>query len=299
MQSIVQVLQAYKPFDIQEVELAVWQQRPVKNNFFELVIVRAGRGTQCINYNVHPYAEGSIFLLPPLACHSFAIEEPSKFIFLKFSSQFFRADSGGGPARDKWFRNAAYVLAHYNQLPGDIISNEVDRRHVHSLIDLILMENRNYGSGSVALIQSLMVSILEVLLRNIRQSTFPEVKETATGDERINNILAYINENIADTSKLKVDSLAAHFHLSPSYVGEYFRKNVKVTLREYIIKTKLKLVEIRLLNSDLTLTQIAEELSFTDVSHLSKTFKRYTGSSLREFKKRGEYQLLKRSSCAV
>lgn len=54
-----------------------------------------------------------------------------------------------------------------------------------------------------------------------------------------------------------------------------------------IRKTKLLLVEIRLLNSELTLSQIAEELSFTDVSHLSKTFKRYTGSSLREFKKRG------------
>ena len=68
-------------------------------------------------------------------------------------------------------------------------------------------------------------------------------------------------------------------------------------LREYIIKSKLKLVEIRLLNSDYTLTEIATELNFTDVSHLSKTFKKYTGMSIREFKKQGEYQLLKRSAC--
>ncbi|MEM6698177.1 MAG: AraC family transcriptional regulator, partial [Bacteroidota bacterium] len=46
-----------------------------------------------------------------------------------------------------------------------------------------------------------------------------------------------------------------------------------------------------------TLTEIADELSFTDVSHLSKTFKRYAGVSIREFKKQGEYRLLKRSSC--
>lgn len=295
----MQVVDAYKPFEIQEVELSVWRQRPVKNNFFELVLIRAGKGTQCINYNVHPYAEGSIFLLPPLACHSFEIGEPSDFVFLKFSSQFFRADAGSGLAREEWFRDAAYILANYNQLPGDIIQNEVDRRHVHSLIDLIILENRNYGNGSVALIQSLMVSVLEILLRNIRQSSFSEVKEDGTNDERINGILVYINEHIADGTKLKVDHLARHFHLSPSYLGEYFRKNVDVSLREYIIKTKLKLVEIRLLNSELTLSQIAEELSFTDVSHLSKTFKRYTGSSLREFKKRGEYQILKRGSCAV
>ncbi len=68
-------------------------------------------------------------------------------------------------------------------------------------------------------------------------------------------------------------------------------------LRTYIIKAKLKLVEIRLLNSDYTLTEIANELNFTDVSHLSKTFKKYTGMSIRDFKKRGEYQLLKRGRC--
>lgn len=293
----MQVLEAYRPFEVQEIELANWQQRPVRNNFFELVLVRAGEGTQCINYNHHPYTAGSLFLLPPLACHSFQIEKPSDFVFLKFTSQFFRAETKGALARDEWFREAAYILANYNQLPGDIIQNEVDRRHIRSLIDLVVLENHNYGTGSVALIQSLMTSILELLLRNVRQSPFYEVVGSAGGDDRINQLLAYINENIAYPDRLKVDHLAGQFHLSPTYLGEYFRKNVNVSLREYIIKTRLKLVEIRLLNSDHTFTEIAEELHFTDVSHLSKTFKRYAGISLREFKRRGEYRLLKRSTC--
>ena len=85
--------------------------------------------------------------------------------------------------------------------------------------------------------------------------------------------------------------------MSPSYVREFFKKQVKIPLNEYIIKVKLKLVEIRLLNSDFTLTQIADDLGFTDVSHLSKTFKRYTGISIREFKNNGDYILLKKSQC--
>jgi len=85
--------------------------------------------------------------------------------------------------------------------------------------------------------------------------------------------------------------------MSPSYVREFFKKQVKIPLNEYIIKVKLKLVEIRLLNSDFTLTQIADDLGFTDVSHLSKTFKRYSGISIREFKNNGDYILLKKSQC--
>lgn len=197
----------------------------------------------------------------------------------------------------EWFKEAAYILSNYNQLPGDIIYHDVDRQHIYTLIDLIIRENNNLQSNSYALIKSFMTSILEILLRNIKQSTAYEVASIKDKDERIAKLLTYINEHINEPHLLKIDHLAKTFLLSPTYLSEYFRKKVKISLREYIIKAKLKLVEIRLLNSDYTLTQIADELSFTDVSHLSKTFKKYTGMSIRDFKKKGEYQLLKRSSC--
>ncbi len=293
----MQVLQAYKPFEVQEVELDEWQQRPVINNFFELVLIKEGSGTQCINYNLYDYRKGSLFLLPPLKCHSFQIKESTRFVFLKFTSNFFNANSQDAPNHQEWFKEAAYILSNYNQLPGDIIHSEVDRQHIYTLIDLILKENRNYQSSSPALIKSVMTSILEILLRNIKQSAVYEVAENSEKDDRVTKLLTYINENINKPQLLKVEQLAKTFLLSPTYLSEFFRKKVRMSLREYIIKAKLKLVEIRLLNSDYTLTEIADELSFTDVSHLSKTFKRYTGMSIREFKKQGEYQLLKRSSC--
>ena len=293
----MQVLQAYKPFEIQELELDMWQQRPVKNNFFELVLIKAGRGTQCIDYNLYNYKSGSLFLLPPLKCHSFQIDELTNFVFLKFTSNFFDTNNKNAVNQSEWFREAAYILSNYNQMPGDIIHNELDRQHIYSLIDLILKENKNYQSSSPALIKSLMTSILEILLRNIKQSSAYEVIDNVEKDDRVTKLLTYINENLNESQLLKVEQLAKTFNLSPTYLSEYFQKKVKMSLREYIIKAKLKLVEIRLLNSDYTLTQIADELSFTDVSHLSKTFKKYTGMSIREFKKQGEYQLLKRSSC--
>ena len=128
----MQVLQAYKPFHIQELELNEWKQRPVKNNFFEVVLIKEGKGTQCINYNFYDYQAGSLFLLPPLKCHSFQIEEASKFVFLKFTSDFFNANGADG----EWFKEAAYILSNYNQLPGEIIHFELDRKHIYTLIDL-------------------------------------------------------------------------------------------------------------------------------------------------------------------
>ncbi|MWW23481.1 AraC family transcriptional regulator [Algibacter lectus] len=293
----MEVIEAYKPFEIQEIELTEWKQRPVKNSFFELVLIKEGQGTQCINYNEHQYNKGSIFLLPPLKCHSFSIEQPTKFVFLKFTDSFFKNINRITIDRNEWFKEASYILSNYNQLPGDIIKNDVDRNHLESLISMILQESRNYGESSINLVTSLMTSVLELLIRNIKKSSYFELPKN-NSDDRITKMLTYINENLNKTELLKVENLSDVFMMSPTYVSEFFKKQVNMPLREYIIKAKLKQVEIRLLNSDFTLTQIADELGFTDVSHLSKTFKRYAGTSIREFKNNGEYMLLKRGACA-
>lgn len=292
----MQVLEAYKPFEIQEIELKAWQQRPVKNNFFELVLIKEGAGTQCINYNEYTYETGSLFLLPPLKCHSFQIDQPTRFVFLKFTSDFFKSNTHHSINQYEWFKEASYILSNYNQLPGEIVHYELDRQHIFTLIDLILKENQNYRKDSVTLIKSFMTSLLEILIRNIRQGSFYQSETVTERDERIHKLLNYINEHLNEPHLLKVEQLAKTFLISPSYLSEFFKKRVNISLREYIIKARLKLVEIRLLNSNYTLTEIARELGFTDVSHLSKLFKKYTGMSIRDFKLRGEYQLLKRST---
>ncbi len=292
----MQVLEVYKPFEIQELELTEWRQRPVKNNFFELVFIKEGEGMQCINYNEYLYKEGSIFLLPPLKCHSFDIKRPTKFVFLKFSDLFFKNVNRVSIDRNEWFKEASYILSNYNQLPGDIIKEDLDRTHLNSLLSMILQESKNDETESIVLIKSLMTSVLEILIRNIKKSNFYEVAQNNT-DDRITKMLIYINENLHEPNCLKVERLAETFSMSSNYVSEYFRKQVKIPLKEYIIKAKLKQVEIRLLNSDYTLTEIADDLGFTDVSHLSKTFKRYVGVSIRDFKNEGESVLLKRASC--
>lgn len=292
----MKIIEAIKPFEIQEIRLNEWTARPVKNNFFEVVLINQGSGTQCINYKIYSYKKGSIFLLPPLQCHSFNITEPTEFIFLKFTDSFFKNNQQLSIDNNDWFKEAAYILSNYNQLPGDIIKNESDRGHIEKLIQIILQEASNNTEESTLLIKSLMTGILEILIRNIKQGTYYDISDKNAG-ERINSMLTYINENIDKPNLLKVDNLADIFAMSTTYVSEFFRKHTHQSLREYIIKSKLKLVEIKLLNSDQTLTEIAFDLGFTDVSHLSKTYKRYADISIRDFKKQREYVLLKRNAC--
>ncbi len=55
---------------------------------------------------------------------------------------------------------------------------------------------------------------------------------------------------------LKMEETAQKRSLSPNYICEYFKRQTNSSLREYIMKAKLRQVEIRLLNSDYTFDRI-------------------------------------------
>lgn len=294
----MRVIQSEKPFEIQVLNLSEWQLRPLQNNFFEVVYIAKGRGTQCINYNTYGYEGGNVFLLPPLRCHSFTIEEPTEFVFLKFTKAFFKKNNGNDSDHETWFKEASYILANYQQQPGEVIGNEQDRRNLISLIKTIQYEAQNQQQNTTELIKSLMVSVLHILLRSIKTTGNLETESLRT-DNRLNEMTFYIQENLGSTESLKVEAIAERFLMSPTYISEFFRKNMGMSLREYIARSRLKLAEIRLLYSDYTLNQIADELGFTDASHLSRTFKRYSGQTIREFKAKGDYNLLKVANCEV
>ena len=73
--------------------------------------------------------------------------------------------------------------------------------------------------------------------------------------------------------------------ISESYLGRYIKKHTNETMQQYILSYKLKLVESRLLHSQMRINEIAEELGFTDESHLSKFFKKNKGCSPSSFRK--------------
>ena len=269
-------------FEIEVVELDDWSHRPYQNNFFEIVYVESGAGHQCIAGVEFEYSAGNIFLLPPLNCHSFTVKESSKFIFIKFLDNFFM-HSGSGLDYKGWFDNISYILANYNRVPGDIISSEAERKYIIGAIGAIVTEHLSRDSYSNAIVSGMMVSILNLLARNIERKFADNLSQN---DSRFNDILRYINNNLMNGEVLKIPILANHFGVSKSYFSEYFAKNAGIKLSEYILKAKLKLAETYILHTDKSLKEIAYALGFTDSSHLSRSFKQHYNMTTSEFKEK-------------
>lgn len=273
-----------KIFEIHIEELEKWEKRPRKNNFFEIVYVEKGAGKQCINHHEFEYREGNIFLLPPLDCHSFTIEELSRFYFIRFTDHYFlKNDSLTN--YNAWFDKIAYIVANYNKVPGDIIATERERQFIISNIKSIYQEYLANDSYSDSIITGSVASILNILARSIEKKYVEQANEV---DNRFGEILRYINTHISDSEKLRIPILAERFGISKTYFSEYFKKQAGISLADYIIQSKLRLVETKILHTDLSLKEIAWQLNFTDSSHLARSFKKVYGMTIKEFKKSGQ-----------
>ena len=279
----MKVEEALHIFEVHVEEFSAWRQRPHKHNFFEIVYVDQGSGHQCINEHEFAYKPGNVFLLPPMDCHSFKIEEPSRFYFVRFTDHYFLNHHELADSKD-WFDRMAYILANYNKVPGDIIGTDRERTFIIQTIKSIYQEYLTGDRYSDSIITGAMSSILNILARSIEKQYVARANEA---DSRFGEILRFINTNISNPELLRIPILAERFRISPTYFSEYFKKHAGVSLADYITRSKLKLVETKVLHTDLTLKEIAFQLNFTDSSHLSKSFKKVYGMTVKEFKNSG------------
>lgn len=273
-----------KLFEIHIEELSSWGKRPHKHNFFEIVYVEKGAGYQCINQHEFAYQEGNIFLLPPLDCHSFKISTPSRFYFIRFTDHYFLKDDGLTTYHG-WFDRIAYILANYNRVPGDIIATERERQFIINNIKFIHQEYLLTDSFSEPIISGAIASILNILARSIEKNYVGQANEI---DNRFGEILRYIHSNLTLNDKLRIPHLADQFNISKSYFSEYFKKQAGIPLADYILKSKLRIVETKVLHTDLSIKEIAYQLNFTDSSHLARSFKKVYGMTIKAFKKGGQ-----------
>lgn len=83
---------------------------------------------------------------------------------------------------------------------------------------------------------------------------------------------------------LKTRQLAAAFNLSVNYVSEYFKSKFGYNLKEYISSYKLEMIQQRLIYSDASITEVAAEFGFRDLSHLNHFFKNRNQESPSQFR---------------
>jgi len=90
--------------------------------------------------------------------------------------------------------------------------------------------------------------------------------------------------NNYSTKKLSVANIAASLGLNRSYLSDLFKKKTGLSIRRYILKTRLETSKRHLLHGA-SVKEAALASGFTDVSNFAKLFTREVGTTPTQFRK--------------
>ncbi|MBP2058193.1 AraC-like DNA-binding protein/mannose-6-phosphate isomerase-like protein (cupin superfamily) [Lactobacillus colini] len=236
------------------------------HTFMEINYVLKGEVTETINNEKITLHAGDFLLLDSGTSHS--IEE------LKYSDIMLNIDFHDSSINFKKLQNLgesdnlnslflANMLSH-NFL---IFYKDQSEPRLRELANLIIEEYFSSENSSYSIISSLTHSFLLMLVRNINISS---IKFNDNNQRIIYRILTDIRDNYSTVS---LSSLSEKYNYNRNYLSNLFKQTIGKSFSSVLLEKKLSVAYYLLLNSKLSIAEIAEESGFSNMTFFYKKFK--------------------------
>lgn len=140
--------------------------------------------------------------------------------------------------------------------------------------------------GQVELKEAITESQKEILLKNLQAIGFDIIddKKSITA-EKIKNLIVDLVHHKNNELKINLsDYLVENLHQDYSTLSNLFSELENITIEKYFISQKIEKVKELLVYNELSLSEIADILNYSNVAHLSNQFKKVTGFTPTHFK---------------
>ena len=107
---------------------------------------------------------------------------------------------------------------------------------------------------------------------------------------KIEAALHYITIHLHE--KITLENAADAVGLSPCHLSRIFKKEVGMSIVDYVQKERVEAAKHMLVNSDETLASISQYLYFSTQSYFIRIFKKYTGVTPGQYRRSHSLELL-------
>lgn len=129
---------------------------------------------------------------------------------------------------------------------------------------------------------------ISALLKYILLSMYSSIStdDTSYPSQTLNNITTYILNNYSDC-ELTNEAIASAFGYHPYYINTIFKNSFGITMHQYILNLRIQSAKTILSSvSTTSINDVAEISGFNSASYFSQIFKKYTGLSPLEYRKK-------------
>jgi AraC-like DNA-binding protein len=140
--------------------------------------------------------------------------------------------------------------------------------------------------GKVEIKEEINENQKEILLKNLQSIGFDLLDDKKNKTiERIKNLIVDLVHHKNNDLKINLsDYLAKNLNQDYNSLSNLFSEIENTTIEKYFISQKIEKVKELLIYNELSLSEIADVLNYSNVAHLSNQFKKITGYTPTSFK---------------
>ncbi len=169
---------------------------------------------------------------------------------------------------DQWKTqgNPASVLMLISQLTYSIIPS----KKMEEMGQVLNLEKFLYDD-----ISSKFSNITEIFdyLTQLLSTDRWEAQEFGQIPKTVSSIKEYLYQHYAE--EISLNQIVREFYLTPSYLCEIFKRFTGCTITGYLLKIRMEKASALLLETDLSLADVAAQVSYSDYNYFCRLFKRY------------------------
>lgn len=125
---------------------------------------------------------------------------------------------------------------------------------------------------------------LAVCVLEIFQLAFPSPYQTVPSTSKIPEMIRnYIDVHIYE--KIMLEDISNNLYISKSHIERAFKNEYGITPLAYCANQKITQAASMLVTTDYSLAQISQQLGFSDVKYMSKSFKKIIGKTPMQYKR--------------
>lgn len=257
------------------------------HEFMQIWYVVRGQCEHYVEDRAYYLDVGDSFLIPPNMVHKTLLQPGTSVICCDFSLEavLHQIDQQDIVYGELNLMHVLYFLQDSKVRLPCFRFQQQTRRRVERLMNEMLEE---YEQGAYYYQEVLRIKIRELLLLFMREfATSPDhitadqiyVKYKALMAEAI----GYIDEHYCES--LTLGEVCKRFAISKTYFCYLFKLITRQTFTEYLTELRIRAAMKLLEEHSYSITEISENLGFSNVSYFSKLFKSYTGSLPKEYRK--------------
>jgi AraC-like DNA-binding protein len=254
------------PFLTWESDTAVFP--PHWHDCFEVLHITKGRVYVSINDEVHEAVAGNLVMVNSGAIHGFFDEIPGTAILgMQFGMGFIGED----------FVNARDIIFH-----NPVIDKSMMQDTVYALMRTLLRDIfREYRDKALGYQLAIKSKLYELMLIILRESPRPSL---GISSSRVKQIRAFMYKNF-DNPDLTLDDAAVTFKLNKFYFIRFFKKHTGYSFHAYLVKTRVDFACRYLIETKMTITDIAFRSGFNSLQTFNRVFKSMTGFAPRDYRR--------------